>query len=330
MIGRREFITLLGGAAAAWPLAARAQQAEQARRVGMLLLARSDDAYMQVQLAAFREALAKLRWPVGRNLYLDYSWVGDDLAEAKIGAADLLSRAPDVVFASASPMLAALHQATRTVPIVFVLVTDPIAQGFVQSLAHPGGNATGFTNLESSFGAKWPEMLKEVAPRVRRVALMFSEGNSGSTLLARVAAEAASMLGLEASLAPVRGPVEIEASMTAVGREPGGGLVIPPDGNLTTHRGLIAELAARFALPVIASVRGFPDAGALASYGVNGPAQYRQAAAYVDRILGGEKPGDLPVQQPTTFELVINLETAKALGLTVPPTLLARADEVIE
>jgi putative ABC transport system substrate-binding protein len=238
--------------------------------------------------------------------------------------------APDVVLTPASPPLAAMQQATRTTPIVFIIVNDPVAQGFVPNLAHPGGNITGFSNLEPSFGTKWPEMLKEIAPRLTHVAIMFHPDNSGTVLLARSAAAAAPGFGLETALAPVRQPGEIEAAMAALARVPDGGLILPPDGTLTPYRKLIAELAARFGLAAISSDRDFPVAGGLISYGVDVSAQYQQAAAYVDRILRGEKPADLPVQQPTKFELVINLKTAKALGLTIPLTLQYAADDVIE
>jgi putative ABC transport system substrate-binding protein len=329
MIRRREFITLLGGAAA-WPLAAGAQQPERMRRVGLLLLAQENDPASQAGVAAFRDGIQKLGWTDGQNLQIDYRLIAGDFEKLRIGTAELLRLAPDVVVTSASPPLVAVQQATRTTPIVFIIVNDPVAQGFVQSLAHPGGNITGFSNLEPTFGAKWPEMLKEIAPRVTHVSIMISPDNSGAELLARSAAAAAPNFGLEAVLTLVRGPAEIEAAMATLGREPGGGLILPPDGTLAAYRKLIVELSARFGLPAISSDRGSAVAGGLVSYGVDVSAQYRQAAAYVDRILRGEKPADLPVQQPTKFQLVINLKTAKALGLTVPLSLQVAADEVIE
>jgi putative ABC transport system substrate-binding protein len=329
-VRRREFITLLGSAAVAWPLTARAQQGERMRRVGILQMSREDNPNSQAGVAAFREGLARLGWTVGRNLQIDYRWAAGDLEKLPIGAGELLRLTPDVVLTPASPPLAAMQQATRTIPIVFIIVNDPIAQGFVASLAHPGGNVTGFSNLEPSFGTKWPEMLKEITPHLTHVAIMFHPDNSGTVLLARSAAAAAPGFGLETTLAPVRGPSEIEAAMASLARVPGGGLILPPDGTLTPYRELIAELAARFGLSAISSDREFAVAGGLVSYGVDVSGQYRQAAAYVDRILRGENPADLPVQQPTKFDLVINLKTAKALGLTISNAMQLRADEVIE
>jgi putative ABC transport system substrate-binding protein len=328
-IKRREFITLLGGAAT-WPLGARAQQAERVRRVGMLSSGQENDPTAQASLAALVDSLSKLGWTVGRNLQIDYRWAGGDAEKIRTGAAELLRLAPDVVVAPASPSAAAMQQQTRTTPIVFIMVSEPVAQGFVQSLAHPGGNLTGFSNAEATFATKLPEMLKEIAPRVTRVSMMFNPSNSGAALLARSAAAAAPAFGLESVLAPVRGPAEIEAAMTAVARTPGGGVILPNDVALQPHQKLIADLAARFALPAVSAELSFAAVGGLLAYGVSIPAQFRQAASYVDRILRGEKPAELPVQQPTKYELIINLKTAKTLGLTVPLTLQASADEVIE
>jgi putative tryptophan/tyrosine transport system substrate-binding protein len=331
---RRQFITLLGGAVVAplalWPLQTRAQPAERMRRLAMLSLSQESDPNTRANLAALLDGLSKLGWTVGRNLQIDYRWAAVDPEKIRTGAAELLRLAPDVVLAPASPVAAAMQQQTRTIPIVFIMVSEPVAQGFVQSLAHPGGNLTGFANLEGTFATKLPEMLKEIAPRVTRVSIIFSPDNSGAALLARSAAAAAPTFGLASVLAPVRGPAEIEAAITALAREPGGGVILTTDAALASHHKLIVELTARSALPAVSGELTFAAAGGLLSYGVSIPGQFRQAAAYVDRILRGDKPADLPVQQPTKLELVINLKTAKALGLTVPLTLQASADEVIE
>jgi putative ABC transport system substrate-binding protein len=327
---RREFITLLGGTATAWSLCARAQQAERLRRVGILSFSQQNDPIAQANVAAFLDGLSKLGWTVGQNLQIDYSWAAGDPEKIRTGAAELLRQSPDVVLAPASPPAAAMRQQTRTTPIVFIMVSEPVAQGLVQSLAHPSGNLTGFSNAEATFATKLPEMLKEIAPRVTRVSIMFSLANSGAALLARSAAAAAPTFGLEPILAPVHDPAEIEAVLTGLAQAPGGGVIVTNDAALQTHHKLIADLAARLALPAVSAELSFVAAGGLAAYGVSIPAQFRQAATYVDRILRGEKPADLPVQQPTRFELVINLKAAKALGLTVPPSLLAIADEVIE
>jgi putative ABC transport system substrate-binding protein len=327
---RREFIAGLG-LAAVWPIALRGQQGGRARRIGMLLLGQENTPNSRAGVAVFRDALRKLGWVVGRNLEIDYHWVLGDAEEMRTAIAELLAVTPDVIVTAASPTLAAAKQATQTIPIVFIFVSDPVGQGFVQSLARPGGNITGFSNVEESFATKWVEMLKEIAPHLTRVSIMINPDNSGPVLLARSAAAAAPMLGLEAVLVPIFGPAEIEPTIAKLARDhPGGGLILPPDGTLTPHQKLIAELAARFGLPAIADSREFTVAGGLVSYGINRFAHYRQAAPYVDRILKGEKPSDLAVQQPTKFELVINLKTAKGLGLTVPNTLLVSADEVIE
>jgi putative ABC transport system substrate-binding protein len=330
ILGRRRFITLLGGAAAGFPLSARAQQPQRVRRVGILSMGQENASTSQANDGAFRDELQKLGWTVGRNLQLDYRWTAGDPEKLRTGAAELLRLAPDVVVTPGSPTLAAMQQVTRTTPIVFLVVGEPVAQGFVQSLARPGGNVTGFSNVEATFATKWPEMLKEIAPRVRHVSVMFNPDNSGAVLNARAAAAAAPGLGLEPVLAPVHGSAEIEAAMATLGREPDGGLILPLDAATAAHHKLIVELAARFRLPAISGELQFAAAGGLVSYGPDIPAQFRQAATYVDRILRGEKPSDLPVQQPTKFELIINIKTAKALGLTVPLTLQVAADEMIE
>jgi ABC-type uncharacterized transport system substrate-binding protein len=327
---RREVITLLGGATAAWPLAARAQQGEQMRRIGVLMLYAENDPAGQVRARAFRQGIEKLGWTVGRNLQIDYHWGVGDADWIRSTIAQLLRLAPDVILANGGATARAAQQATRTVPIVFLGSADPVADGFVQSLAHPGGNLTGFTVLESSVGTKLLELLKEIAPRIARVAVITNPDSPSGRRLHDAAAAAAQRFAVSVVVASVREPTEIEAAMTKLGREPDYGLIVPPDPSINTHRKLIVELAARHRLPAVYALRAATIEGGLASYGVDLPELFRQAAAYADRILKGEKPADLPVQQPTKFELVINLKTAKALGLTVPLTLQAAADEVIE
>jgi putative ABC transport system substrate-binding protein len=328
---RREFITLLGGAAAAWPLAARGQPGERVRRVGVLMGTSESDPESREHLAAFQQRLNELGWIVARNLQLDSRWVSGDAERAQSAAAELVRLIPDVILANGSTALRALQQATRTVPIVFVVVSEPLAQGFVSSLARPDGNTTGFTNLEPTLGAKWLELLKEIAPSVTRVAMMFNPRSAvPNPLFFRSAEAAGPNFAVKVIMAAVHDAAEIEGAITTLGREPGGGLIFPPDYFTVVHRKLIVGLAARYRLPAIYAFRSFSPDGGLLYYGVDRADQFRQAAGYVDRIVRGEKPGDLPVQQPTKFELVINLKTATVLGLTVPPTLLARADEVIE
>ena len=328
---RRDFIKVISGAAAAWPLAARGQQPDRVRRIGVLMGLAESDPEAKVRAAVFERALQELGWTRGRNIRIDYRWAPGDVEQTRAAAAELLRLAPDVILAHATPATAALQRATRTLPVVFVAVSEPVAQGFVQSLARPGGNITGFTNLEPTLGAKWLELLKEIAPRVTRVAVMSNPNTAPYVILFSRSVEAvAQKIAVELIAAPVHEPAEIEAVLTMLGREPGGGLILPPDPFTVAHRKLIFDLAARYRVPAINGLLYFANEGGLVSYGVDVRDQFRQAAAYVDRILRGEKPADLPVQQPTKFELVINLTTAKALGLDVPPTLLARADEVIE
>jgi putative ABC transport system substrate-binding protein len=331
MIRRREFITMLGGAAMAWPLAARAQQTERMRRVGVLMPESEGDPESQARVAMFHGRLQELGWTVGRNLRIDYRWAIGDLERTRVDAAELLRLAPDVILAVASPALATVQKATRTIPVVFVAVSEPVAQGFIQSLAHPGGNITGFTNLEPTFGGKWLELLKEIAPRVTRVAIMFNPNTAPyAALFSRSVKAAAQKFGVEPADAAVQQLADVESVMSMLAREPGGGLLVPPDPFMAAQGKLIGELAARFQLPAVYPFRFMLAEGGLASYGVNIPDLFRHAASYVDRIFRGEKPSGLPVVQPTKFELVINLKTARALGLEIPPSLLARADEVIE
>jgi putative tryptophan/tyrosine transport system substrate-binding protein len=325
---RREFISLLGGAAAAWPVAARAQQAERMRRIGVLMNIASDDAEGQARLAAFHQGLQQLGWTVGHNVRIDYRWGGADAERFRRGAAELVALAPDAILASGTPSVAALQQATGRTPIVFANVTDPVGAGFVASLAQPGGNATGFTALEYGVSAKWLELLKEIAPHVTRVAVL-RDLTIGIGQLAAIQAVAPA-LGVELTPLGLPDANEIERAVTAFARGSNDGMIVPPSTLALAHRELIAKLAVRHRLPAVYGFRYYVAIGGLVSYGPDTIDPFRRAAGYVDRILKGEKPADLPVQAPTKYELVINLKTAKALGLEVPAAVLARADEVIE
>jgi putative tryptophan/tyrosine transport system substrate-binding protein len=329
-VRRRQFITMLGGAAASWPLAARAQQAERVRRIGVLLAAVPDDAEYKARVGAFQDALAQLGWSVGRNVRIDIRWAATNAADIRKHATEMVALAPDVVLAHGAGPVGALLQVTRTVPIVFPILGDPVGAGFVDSLARPGGNVTGFMNFEFSMGGKWLELLKQIAPSVTRAAVLrdTAEG-SGTSQFAAIQAVAPS-LRVEANPVNMTNAAEIERAVEAFARSPNGGLIVTASAAATIHRDLIVMLAARHKLPTVYFDRAFVAAGGLISHGVDYIDQYRKAAGYVDRILKGEKPADLPVQSPTKFETVLNLKTAKALGVTVPPSLLARADEVIE
>ena len=327
---RREFITALGGAVVAWPLAARAQQAERMRRIGMLLPGASDDAEYQTRVGAFLQALQQLGWTIGRNVRIDTRWATANAAEIRRHAAELVALAPDVILASGTLTVGALLQATRTVPIVFPNVGDPVGAGFVDSLARPGGNATGFMAFEYSLSGKWLELLKEIAPGVTRVAVLRDSASPSGIGQFGVIQAVAPSLRVEVSPINVRGADETGRAVAAFARSSNGGLIVAAGAWPQRHRDLIVTLAARHKLPAVYPNRFRVAAGELISYGADFIDQYRRAAGYVDRILKGEKPADLPVQAPTKYELVINLKTAKALGITVPPTLLARADEVIE
>src|SRR5262249_1927497 len=321
------FITLLGGAAA-WPLTARAQQGERVRRVGVLMNYASDDAEGQARLAVFHQGLQQLGWTVGRNVQIDYRWGAGNADRIRKFAAELVALAPDVILASGSPSAAALQEATRTVPVVFVTVVDPVSSGFVDSLARPGGNITGFAVYDYSSGGKWLEMLKEIAPGVTRAAVIRDAAlTAGGGQLGVIQAVAPSV-GAEVVPISVRDAGEIERAITGFARSPNGGLIVTGSSLGAVHRDLIVTLAARHKLPAVYFARYFVVVGGLISYGPGQVDQYRDAASYVDRVLKGEKPADLPVQTPTKYELVINLKTARALGLDEPPT--ARADEVIE
>jgi putative ABC transport system substrate-binding protein len=326
---RRDFIILLCSAAA-WPVAAPAQQPERMRRIGVLQPAAADDPVFQARLAAFYQELALLGWNIGRNLRIDVHWATTNAAEIRRHAAELAALAPDVILAAGDSTVPPLLQATRNVPIVFPVVTDPVGAGYVESLARPGGNATGFMTAEYSMGAKWLELLKQIAPNVTRVVVLRDTANPSQT--AQFAAMQAMAPSLRVEVNPVnaRDASEIERAIAAFARSANGGLIPAPGGLALSHRDLIVTLAARHKLPAIYWDRSFVAAGGLVSYGPDLIEQYRQAAGYVDRILKGDKPADLPVQAPTKYELVINMGSAKALGLDVPATLLARADEVIE
>jgi putative tryptophan/tyrosine transport system substrate-binding protein len=327
---RREFVSLLGGAAAAWPVAVRAQQPERVRRVGVLMPLAADDPQSLRRLTAFVQGLQQLGWTDSRNVRIDVRWAAGDPDRFRSYAAELVALAPDVILAGAVSSMMPLQQATRSVPLVFVQVTDPVGAGFVASLARPGGNATGFTLFEFGVSAKWLELLKQMAPRLTRVAVLRDP--SSSTGIGQFAAMqgVAPALGVEVSPIGVSDPGEIERAMAEFARGSNGGMILVPTAQTLIHRELIITLAARHRLPTIYPYRYFVTAGGLMCYGPDEIEQYRRAAGYVDRILKGEKPADLPVQAPTKFELVINHQTARMLGLTVPPTLLATADEVIE
>jgi putative ABC transport system substrate-binding protein len=326
---RRQFITLLGGAAVAWPLAAGAQQGERMRRICVLMSSALDDPQDPARLAAFAQGLQELGWTIGRNLRIDYRWGASSPDNTRKYAAELAALAPDVMLTSGTIALAAVQQISHTIPVVFVNLVDPVSGGFVESLARPGGNATGFLLFEYGISGKWLELLKEIAPRVTRVAVLRETQGPEAGQLGAIQS-AASQLGVEFRPVGVRDAKEIERGITDFARGSNGGLIVTAGTQAREHRDLITGLAARYRLPVVYFNRLFVEAGGLISYGADTIDPLRRAAAYVDRILKGEKPADLPVQAPTKYELVINLKAAKALGLEVSPSLLARADEVIE
>jgi putative ABC transport system substrate-binding protein len=330
-VKRREFTRLLGGATVAWSVAAHAQQTERVRRIGVLTSSAESDQEGQSSLAAFREGLRKLGWMEGRNSEIDIRWAAADVELMKRFAKELVTLQPDLILTSSTPATAAMLQQTRTIPIIFVLVADPVGSGFVASLPRPGGNATGFTPIVGSLGGKWVELLKEIAPRVARVTLLFNPPTATFVegYLNPFKAAAAS-LGAEAIVAPVNDMPGVESLVTTEAREPSSGLVVIPDAFTVGHRAEITALAARYHVPAVYWSRSFAEVGGLISYGPYIVDEYRRAASYADRILHGSKPSELPVQAPVKFELVVNLKTAKALGLEIPPSLLARADEVIE
>ena len=326
---RREFISLLGGAVA-WPVTAHAQQGDRMRRIGVLLPVATDDAEFQTRVGAFLQALQQLDWTIERNVEIDIRWATANADAIRRQAAELAALSPDVILAHGAPTLGPLLQVTRTVPIVFPVASDPVAAGFVESLARPGGNATGFMDWEYGMAVKWPELLKQIAPSVTRVAVLRDPTIPTGPAQFGVIQAVAPSLGMDVVPINVRDVPEIERALAAFARSSNGSLIVTPSGFASVNRDLIITLAARHRLPAVYFGRYFVNSGGLISYGNDIIDQYRRAAGYVDRILRGEKPADLPVQAPTKYELVINLKTAKALGLTVPDTLLARADEVIE
>jgi len=329
---RREFITLIGVAAAVWPLAAAAQQSARMRRIGILMAYAESDTVYQGYVIAFQEELQKLGWEQGRNIRFNYGWAGSDLESINRFAKELVALQPDLILSSSTPTTASLLQQTQTIPIIFANIIDPVASGFVASLSRPGGNATGYIILEPSMASKWPELLKEIAPRVNRIAILYNPATT--TLFAEAFLKpfkaAAASFGVDAVVAPVNNISELESVVAAQASEPNAGLIAMPDTFLVGRRVEVTSLAARYRLPALYTYRSFTEVGGLMSYGNDPVVNYRRAATYVDRILKGEKPNELPVQVPVKYELVINLKSAKALGLEVPPTMLARADEVIE
>jgi putative ABC transport system substrate-binding protein len=329
---RREFIKLLGSAAAAWPRAASSQQPERMRRIGALIPLAESDAEAQTEVTAFREGLQQLGWMDGRNARIDIRWAAGDVGRIRTYAKELVALQPDVILARTTPVTAALLQETRTIPIVFVGPSDPVGAGFAASMARPGGNATGFTNVEASLGGKWVEVLKEINPRIARIAVMFDPKTSpsGGAFYLHLVQDAARSIAVETIAIPVHNAAEIERAIETFARELHGGLLVQPDVTTHNNRALIISLAARHRLPAVYAYPYYVTEGGLAAYGVDVVDLYRRAATYVDRILRGEKPDQLAVQAPVKFDLAINLKTAKSLGLDVPPTLLARADEVIE
>ena len=327
---RRNFITLLGGAAA-WPVAARGQQPERMRRIGVLVAYAESDPEAQARIAAFRQGLRELGWTEGRNLRMELGWGTGDPDRARTLATELISLAPDVIVAHGTPALTALYRATRTIPVVFVSVIDPVGAGYVQSLAQPGGNITGFSTFEPEIGGKWLELLKEIAPGVSRVAGILDPGFKGFAGVWGAIENMAPRLGLQLKNLPFQAPTDdLELAVARFAQELGGGLIVLPTALNAVQRNRIFSSAARGGLPAMYAFRFYATDGGLMSYGIDTVDLFRRSAFYVDRILKGEKPADLPVQAPTKFEMVINLKTARALGLNVSPMLLARADEVIE
>jgi putative ABC transport system substrate-binding protein len=322
-------VTLLGGAAA-WSLAARAQQPFQMRRVGVLMYGDENDHDYQARLSAFMQSLTKSGWADSRNLLVDVRWTAANVDLVRRHAKELVALKPDVLVATSTSVTAAFQYETPAIPIVFVGISDPVGAGFVANLAHPGGNLTGFINIEAGMGGKWLELLNEIAPGIRRAAIMFSPDTTTAAYYMPSLEAAARSLGITSVAAPVRSDADIETAITTLGREPGGSFILPPDGFTTTHRGLITSLAEQARVPSVAAAASVAREGGLLSYGPNYIDIYRHAASYVDRILRGTKPSDLPVQVPVKFEMIVNAKTAKALGLKLPQSILLRADEVIE
>jgi putative ABC transport system substrate-binding protein len=329
---RREFITLLGGMGAVWPLAAHAQKIQGVRRIGVLHSTPESDLEAKVELAAFEQELTSLGWREGQNIRIDYRFGAGDATRIAAFAKELVASKPDLVVARSTPVLKALAAETKTIPIVFIAVSDPIGEGLATSLARPGGNATGFTNVESAMAGKWVELLKDITPGLKRVTFIFNPPTApgGGAYYARLVEGAATALGVSAISGPVYAASDIDSVVAELAREPGGGLIALPDAFTNTHRTVIFELAMRHRLPAVYTFGHYAVEGGLIAYGANIVDLYRRSASYVDRILKGESVGDLPIQTPAKFELLINLTTAKALGITVPSSLLARADQLIE
>ena len=330
MIPRREFITLLGGAAAAWPLAARAQQGGRVRRVGWLASSDENDPVAKTSIAAFTHALAELGWIDGRNLRMELRWYGGDINRMRALAQELVGLQPDIILTSTFVATVAFQRETRTIPIVVIGVTDPVATGLVPRLNQPGGNITGFAIFEASLAGKWLELLSEIAPGLKRAAIMFNPDTAVASTYMPSFETAARSLKVALIPAPVHSDVEIETAIVALGREPGAGLVVMPNVFMNVHRASLISAAAQANVPAVYYLSFFARDGGLLSYGVDLVDMWRRSASYVDRILRGEKPGDLPVQFPVKYEMVVNRKTAKALGLAIPPSILLRADEVIE
>ncbi len=327
---RREFITLLGGAAVAWPLAARAQQVERMRHIGVIMGFAENDPVWQAYLATFRQRLQEFGWSEGRNIRFDYWFTGESAERMRTAATEMVAMAPDVVFVSTNPVVSAVMQVTRTIPIVFTWVSDSVGSGYVRNLAHPGGNITGFHNYEPALGPKWMGILKEIAPAVRRVAFVHVPEITANVAFMRAGEASSAALEMAVSGAGVRNDADLERVLTEFAQEPGGGIIVTPSPLTATRRAVIIELAARLRLPAIYSFRFYAESGGLVSYGIDQTELVREAASYVDRILRGANPADLPVQLPTKYQLVINIKTAKALGLNVPNSMQLLADEVIE
>jgi len=328
-VKRREFITLLGGAAA-WPLAARAQQRERVRRIGALMAYTANDPQAQIRNAAFLQGLQQLGWIVGQNVQIDYRFSGGNIDDTRRYAAELVALAPDVIFAPGSSALGPLLQVSRNVPVVFAIIVDPVGSGFVNNMARPSGNATGFTAFDYGIGAKWLELLKEIAPNVTRAAVIRDPAVAAGLGMWAAIQSVSPAVAIEVSPINLTDAAEIERAISAFARAPNGGLIVTGSALTVVHRDHIIALAARYKLPAVYYEDFYVAAGGLVSYGADNVDQFRRAAGYVDRILKGEKPADLPVQAPTQYKLAINLKTANALGLDIPATLLARADEVIE
>jgi putative tryptophan/tyrosine transport system substrate-binding protein len=329
-VNRRSFITMVGGAAAAWPRATRAQQANGMRRVGVIMGFAEDDEVWQAYLATFRQRLQDFGWSDGRNVRFDYRFTGESTERMRIAAAEVAAMAPDVIFVSTNPVVSALLQVTRSIPTVFTWVSDSVGSGYVASLAHPGGNITGFHNYEPALGAKWMGILKEIAPAVRRVAFVHVPEIAANVAFMRVGEASSAALGMTVSGAGVRNTADLERVLTEFAQEPDGGLIVTPSPLTATRRAAIIDVAARLRLPAIYSFRFYAASGGLISYGIDQTELVREAASYVDRILRGANPADLPVQLPTKYQLVINMKTATALGLNVPNSMQLLADEVIE